>query len=231
MEKMKRLTINDWNESDRPREKLLEKGKKSLTDAELIAILMGSGNTEETAVDLAKRILVDNKNNLIELSNKSVADLIKYKGIGEAKAISIIAALELGFRRRQADVIEKKLIISSKDSFEYMSLHLCDASYEQFWIILLNNVNRIITHKIISEGSITATVIDIKKIFNFIIESNASGIVLCHNHPSGNLKPSKYDIDLTKKIKGACKFFETRLIDHIIFGTNNYFSFLDEHIL
>lgn len=224
-------SIKYWSEEDRPREKLLLKGKAALSDAELIAILMGSGNREETAVDLAKRILNDVDNNLIGLSRLSVSELSKYKGIGEAKAISIVAALELGRRRRGAEALQKKRIQSSSDAFEIFNMYLGDEVYEQFMMILLNRANDVLKTVTISEGGTAGTIVDPKKIFKMALENNAAAIILGHNHPSGNLKPSEVDIKLTKKIKAAGVVLEIDVLDHIIVGMNKYFSFADEAMM
>jgi DNA repair protein RadC len=220
--------INQWSEDDRPREKLMLKGKAALSDAELIAILLGSGSSDETAVDLARRILNDVQNNLIELSALTVGDLSKYKGIGEAKAISIVAAMELGRRRRGAEVIRKKKVVCSNDAFEVFQTYIGDAHYERFMIILLNNANRLIKVVNISEGGLAATVTDIRKIFKIALDHNASAMVLGHNHPSGNLQPSNSDIALTQKIVNAGKVLDIGVLDHIIVGKEKYYSFKDE---
>lgn len=224
----KNIPITEWHHSDKPREKMMMKGKSALTDAELLAILMGSGNVKETAVDLAKRILSDNQNNLLELSKKSIADLRKYSGVGDAKAISIIAAMELGQRRRQADALQRKKVTSSGDVFDYLSLHLSDLSHEEFWVLLLNRANEIITHKLVSEGGATATVVDVKKIARMALESHAVGVILAHNHPSGNIQPSEQDRFLTKKVKGALDLFDIVVLDHVIVCSSKYYSFADE---
>lgn len=227
-----KITIKNWAEDDRPREKLMLKGKASLSDAELIAILIGSGNSEESAVELSKRILNACNDNLIELSKLSISDLIKeFKGIGEAKAVSIIAALELGNRRRIAEVIERKKINSSKDAFELMQSRVSDCLYEEFWIILLNKANKVIKYQSVSEGGITGTVADPKKIFKLALENNATSLIMCHNHPSGNLKPSDADCKLTRKIKEAGLFLEITVVDHIIIGDEKYYSFADEGMM
>ena len=227
-----KITIKNWAEDDRPREKLKLKGRSSLSDAELIAILIGSGNNEESAVDLSKRILKSANDNLIELSKLSLNDLVKnFKGIGEAKAISIIAALELGKRRRSAEVIEKKKINSSKDAFELLHSMVSDQFYEEFWIIMLNKANKVIKYECISEGGTAGTVADPKRIFKLALENNASSLILCHNHPSGNLKPSQADIMLTRKLKTSGELMEILIVDHIIIGDDNYYSFADEGML
>lgn len=223
--------IPEWAESDRPREKLLLKGKQSLSDAELIAILMGSGSRAESAVDLAKRILKSSSDNLIELSKLGVNDLMKFKGVGEAKAISIIAALELGKRRRGAEALEKRKITSSHDVFEYFSGIMGDSNYEAFYILLLNRANKVIRDIMISEGGFSGTVADPKKIFKVALENHASGVILCHNHPSGNIQPSDADIKLTKKLRSAGEMLDLPVVDHIILGEENYYSFADENKL
>lgn len=220
--------IREWAESDRPREKLLLKGRNALSDAELLAILMGSGSKNETAVDLAMRILHESNDNLIELTKLGVNELTKFKGVGEAKAISIIAAMELGKRRRGAEALEKKKITSSRDVFEYFSSIYGDHTYEAFYILLLNRANRIIREVQISEGGFSGTVADPKKIFKIALEYNASTIILSHNHPSGNIQPSEADIKLTHKLKGAGEMLDLPVIDHIILGEEKYYSFADE---
>lgn len=233
MEKYKdKVSIKNWAEDDRPREKLMLKGKNSLSDAELIAILIGSGNTEESAVELSKRILHSANDNLIELSKLGINELVKnFKGIGEAKAISIIAALELGKRRRSSEVLEKKKITSSQDAFEILQNYVSDIQYEEFWIIMLNRGNQIIKTISISEGGIAGTVVDPKKIFKLALENNASSLILCHNHPSGAIKPSEADMKITKKIKNAGELLEINVVDHLIIGDEKYFSFADEGVL
>ena len=227
----KKISIKDWADEDRPREKLLIKGKGALSDAELIAILIASGNREESAVELSKRILQSLGNNLNRLAKLSVNDLIKFKGIGEAKAICIIASLELGRRRRSADVLEKDKIGGSKDAFQILQLKLEDLPHEEFWVILLNRANKVIDIKLVGRGGVSSTVVDSKVIFSFALESLASGIILAHNHPSGNLKPSNSDIRLTKKLVDAGKIMEVPILDHIIVGDNDYFSFADEGLI
>ncbi len=231
MKYSKNISIKDWADDDRPREKLLIKGKGALSDAELIAILIGSGNRDESAVDLSKRILQSLGNNLNKLAKLSVNDLVKFKGIGEAKAISIIASLELGRRRRTADVLEKDNVGGSKDAFQILQLKLEDLPHEEFWIVLLNRANKVIDTKLVSRGGVSSTVVDSKVIFNFALESLASAIILAHNHPSGNLKPSNSDIRLTKKIVAVGKIMEVPVLDHIIVGDNDYFSFADEGLI
>lgn len=224
-------SIKHWAEEDRPREKLVLKGKSSLSDAEILAIIIGSGNRDESAVELAQHILADNNNNLNALSALSLNELMKYKGIGEAKAINIIAALELGRRRRSSEAMDQKSINSSRDAFELLYADLADNSFEEFWIILLKRNNQIISKKRISEGGLAGTVADPKKIFKMALDAQASSIILCHNHPSGNLKPSEQDKQLTRKIVQAGKTLEIAVLDHLIFGNDAYFSFADENML
>lgn len=227
----KKLPISKWAEDDRPREKLMLKGKGQLSKAELIAILIGSGNNEESAVQLAQSILNSVDNNLAELSNLSITDLIKFKGIGEAKAISIIAALEIGKRRLSEDVLIKKKITSSEDAFHLLYAELSDKQYEEFWVLMLDRANQVIRKVNISEGGMAGTVADPKKIFKIALELSASSIILAHNHPSNNLKPSQNDIDLTKKLRSAGKLLDLEVLDHLIFGNDNYYSFADEGII
>lgn len=222
--------ILSWAEEDRPREKLLMKGKVALSDAELIAILIGSGSRELSAVDLSKLILQSVNNNLHELAKLSINDLIKFKGIGEAKAISIAAAMELGRRRKESEVIKKVKIASSADAYEAVRPYLMDLMHEQFWVILLNRANEVIRPQQISIGGVAGTVADPKMIFKAAIEHLASSIILVHNHPSGNLTPSQADKDLTKKVKEAGRMLDIPVLDHLIFSDNAYFSFADEGI-
>jgi len=223
--------IKLWSENDRPREKLILKGKPSLSDAELIAILIGSGNRDESAVELSKRILKSVGDNLIELSRLSVNDLQKFKGIGEAKAISIVAALELGRRRRGAEAIERKKIQTSSDAFEMLQMKIGDLLYEQFAVVLLNRANEIIQTVIVSDGGVAGTVADPKRIFKIALENNATAIILGHNHPSGNMTPSESDMKLTKKIRDAGALLDINVLDHVIVGIEKYFSFADEGLI
>jgi DNA repair protein RadC len=226
-----KIPITSWAEADKPREKLMLKGRTALSDAELIAILIGSGTREISAVDLAKIILSKTQNNLNELGKISIADLMKIKGIGEAKAISIVAALELGRRRKEEEVIKKTKITSSRDVYDYFKPMLSDLMHEEFWVLLLNRSNIIMKAERVSHGGVSGTVADAKIIFNKALEKLASSVILCHNHPSGNLNPSEADIQLTKKLKEAGKFLETPVLDHIIFTDNGYFSFADEGLM
>ncbi|MBE6338667.1 MAG: JAB domain-containing protein [Lentimicrobiaceae bacterium] len=224
-------SIKSWAEEDRPREKMLAKGKEALSNAELIAILIGSGNSKETAVDLSKRILHDSKDNLIELSRLTINDLMKYNGIGEAKAVSIAAALELGRRRRFSVALEKPSIKNSQIAYECFYAHLSDLNHEQFWIMLLNNANKVIKLEKIGVGGMTGTTADPKKIFKSALENNAASVMLCHNHPSGNVIPSNADKQITNNLVKAGQFLEIKILDHIIIGNDNYFSFADEGLL
>jgi DNA repair protein RadC len=227
----KKLSIKNWALEDRPREKLLAKGISSLSDSELIAILIGSGNKDESAVELSMKILNKVNNNLNELGKLSVKELETNKGIGEAKAISIIAALELGKRRKLADIINKKKIEGSKDVFELFQPILGDLPYEEFWILLLNRSNKIIDKYKISQGGVSGTIIDMRLILKNAIEKLASSIILCHNHPSENMKPSEPDIKITKKLKEAAKIMDISVIDHVIITDSSYYSFADEGII
>ncbi len=223
--------ITHWAENDRPREKMIAKGRLALSDAELIAILLSSGNREETAVDLAKRILANCSNNLIELSHLSLKELMKYKGVGNAKAVAIAAALELGRRRREAEVLERKKITCSKDAFEYIYPNIGEINYEEFWIILLKRNKQIIGKRLIGVGGLTSTVADPKKIFHYVLVENATEFILCHNHPSGNITPSNADKQLTKNIYDASQILNIALLDHIIIASNTYYSFQDEGLI
>ena len=225
-----KLKITDWAEKDRPREKLIAGGRQSLTDAELIAVLIGSGNTEETAVELAKRILKSVDNNLNALGKLSITDLMKFKGIGEAKAISIIAALELGRRRKLADIVEQK-VTSPRIVFELMNPVLSDLSHEEFWVIFLNRANKIIDKQRIGQGGIHETTADVRLIMKAAIEKLASGIILCHNHPSGTLKASSADKKLTKQIIKAGEILNIAVLDHLIIANEKYFSFKDKGLI
>ena len=226
-----RLNIKAWAEEDRPREKLTLKGRNALSDAELIAILIGSGNREESAVELSKKILAHINNDLNKLGKLSINDLTKFKGIGEAKAISIIAALELGRRRKDTAKEKRVAITSSEIAYQEIEGVISDLPHEEFWVIYLNRKNEILKKENISKGGITGTIADTKIIFKHAIEQLASGIILCHNHPSGSVNPSQADIDLTKKLKEIGTLMSTPVLDHIIVGEKNYFSFADNSLL
>ena len=223
--------IKSWAEDDRPREKLLLKGKKALSDAELLAIVIGSGSRNETAVDLAKRMLKNSDNNWNALAKLTIKELSNFKGIGQAKAIGIVAALEIGQRRASQLGIEKPTISSSKDVFMLMKAELSDIPHEEFWVLYLNRSNKVISKTMISSGGIHETVVDTRLLLKNAIEQLAVGMVLVHNHPSGNVKPSEADKKLTKKIYEASKLLDIKLLDHIIFSENGYFSFADQGLL
>jgi len=226
-----RIPIKQWSEDDRPREKLLLKGRSALSNAELLALLLGSGNRSESAVDLAKRILDQSGQNLAELSKYQIADLLKFKGIGMAKGLTIVAALELGNRKRSQDALSREKVAGSRDVFEIFHGELADAQYESFWVLLLNRANRVIRKINISEGGISGTVADPKKIFKMALEHNASSLILCHNHPSGNTQPSEADIRLTRKLKDAGFMLDMPVLDHLIVGGDTFFSFADEGMI
>lgn len=228
---MEKLTIKSWALDDRPREKLLAKGKTALSDAELIAILIGSGNREESAVGLSKRILQSVEGNINALSKLSVEKLTEFKGIGEAKAITIITALELAKRKQLETALEKPKITSSTDAFHVMQPIIGDLEHEEFWVLFLNNSNKVLAKTQISKGGLTATVVDIRLLFKRAIELASVGLIVCHNHPSGKLKPSNADTQLTQKIKTAGVTLDIKLLDHLIVTEKAYFSFADEGIL
>lgn len=231
MEENTSFSIKSWAEGDRPREKLMQKGKTALSDAELIAILIGSGNRQESAVDLSKRILSDSQNKLNQLSRLSVNQLMKYKGIGEAKAVSIVAALELGRRRRGEEALQLKKITSSRSVFDVLQPIIGDLAHEEFWILYLNNSNKILQKMQLSKGGITGTIVDIRITYKHALEIGAVAVVLAHNHPSGALKPSQPDKTLTKKLKIAGESLDIKVLDHLIITQKSYFSFADEGIL
>ena len=222
--------INQWAEDDRPREKFLLKGKSTLSDSELLAILIGSGSRNESAVQLCQRILASSENNLNTLGKMSVSQLMQFKGIGEAKAISIAAALELGRRRRAEDAVELKKITSSKAVFDIMQPIIGELPHEEFWVLYLNNSNKVIYKAQLSKGGITGTVVDIRIIFEMAFEQNATGLILSHNHPSGKLIASEADLKITKRVKEAGQTLEIQVLDHLIITENGYLSFQDEGI-
>ncbi len=231
MEENNSFSIKNWSEDDRPREKLLLKGRIALSDAELVAILIGSGSRNESAVSLSQRILASVGNNLSELGRLSVSELMEFKGIGEAKAISIAAAMELGRRRRAGEALERKKITSSNSVFEYMQPIIGELPHEEFWILYLNNSNKVIKSAQLSKGGITGTVVDVRLAFKEALLLGAVGIILAHNHPSGTLKPSQADIQLTKKLKIAGDSLDIKVLDHLIITEKAYFSFADENML
>ncbi len=225
------FSIKNWSEDDRPREKMLQKGRSTLSDAELIAILIGSGSRDESAVALSQRILASIENNLNELGKLSIRNLTGFKGIGNAKAISIIAALELGRRRREEDALEKKKITSSNSVFELMQPLIGELPHEEFWIVYLNNSNKVLQKTQLSKGGITGTLVDIRIVLKNALQLGAVGIILVHNHPSGTLQPSLADKQLTQKIKTAGESLDIKVLDHIIITEKAYFSFADDNLL
>ena len=222
--------ITQWSKDDRPREKLLEKGVAALSNAELIAILIGSGNTTETAVGLSQRILSDVDNDLHRLAQLSLTELMQYKGIGEAKAISIIAALEIGRRRNLSKALERKTVSSSQEAYELLAPNLSDKNKEEFWVILMKK-NTVTGVEQLHQGGLDSAVVDIRLLIKRLLEKNATGFIIAHNHPSGNLTASRSDKDLTKKIKEAAQLMNLQMLDHLIIAGMKYFSFADEGIL
>lgn len=231
MNEYKKLNIKEWAVEDRPREKLLANGARSLSDAELIAILIGSGNLNETAVELSRRLLSSVNNNLNDLGKKGIDYLKTFNGIGEAKAISIVAALELGKRRREAEVFVKRKITCSRDAADFFIPLLGDLNHEEFWVLLLDRGNKIIDHYKISQGGISGTIIDVRLILKNALEKMGVSIILCHNHPSGTMEASDADLKITRKIKQAADLMDITVLDHIIIGQNRYISFADEGML
>lgn len=228
MANKEKLSIKHWAEDDRPREKLLIKGVSTLSDAEILAILIGSGNREESAVELSRRILCDFNGNLNELARLSVSDLCVYKGIGDAKAVTIVAALELGRRRKLSLSLERKKILSSKDVFEIYHPLLADLPHEEFWVLLMNNANRIIGNVKLTQGGSRQTIVDIPMLLRLVLEKSAYTIAVAHNHPSGQCSPSAEDKLITKKIMLGCKAVGVHFLDHLIVAEDSYYSFADE---
>ena len=223
-----RLTITQWAEEDRPREKMMMHGASALSNAELLAILIGSGSAEESAVELTRKILNDYHNNLNELGKASIEELCRYKGIGSAKAISILAASELGKRRKEEAVKERVTILSSKDVYDCFYPLMCDLPTEEFWVLMLNQASKIIDKVKISVGGLSATAVDVRCILREALIKRASAIVLCHNHPSGNIRPSKEDDLLTRHVAQASECMDIRLVDHIILTDGAFYSYSDE---
>lgn len=226
-----KTSIKQWAEDDKPREKLILKGRSSLSDAELLAILIGSGNRNETAVSLSQRILLHCQNNLGLLSKQSLQQLMSFNGIGEAKAVTIVAALELGRRRRMEDAILLPIIRSSQDVFDLMQPHIGDLSHEEFWVIFLNNSNKVVHKRRLSMGGITGTIVDIRILFKIALEYESVGIILCHNHPSGKLGASDADKTLTKNVQSAAEILDIVLIDHVIITDHGFSSFAEENLI
>ncbi len=227
----KKPSIKEWAVEDRPREKLLTKGTRSLSEAELLAILIGSGNSKESAVELSRRILLAVNNDLSVLSKKDASYLLKFRGIGEAKAVNIMAALELGRRRKEHGTSVKTVIANSNDAANYFRPLLEDLPHEEFWVLLLNRSNTVIDKFMISQGGVTGTVIDVKLILKVALERLACSLILCHNHPSGNMMASEADKKVTKKIKDAAELMEISVLDHVIIAHDQYLSFADEALL
>lgn len=231
MDSYRKLNLKSWAVEDRPREKLMRKGSRALSDAELLAILLGSGNTRETAVELGRRILEATGNSLSELGKKPVGYFTRFNGIGEAKAISIVAAMELGRRRRDTNEPEAAQITSSRDAAGLLTPLMADLNHEEFWVMLLNRNNRVIHTFMTSSGGITATVIDVRTILKAAIDHGATSMVLSHNHPSGNLSPSEADVQITTKVREASKMMDITVLDHIIITQKGYYSFADNGLL
>jgi DNA repair protein RadC len=225
------FSIKDWSDDDKPREKLVQKGRAALSNAELIAILIGSGTKNETAVALSKRILSSANNNLNELGRVSIKKLMKFKGIGEAKAVSIAAAMEIGRRRQNEKAVLKAQISGSKAVFNLLQPLIADLPHEEFWIVYLNNSNKVIHKAQLSKGGITGTLVDIRLVMKQALEFGAVSLVLAHNHPSGTLKPSEADKKITKKLQKASEALDIRVLDHVIITQNNYYSFADNNLI
>lgn len=225
------MSIKFLAEDDRPREKFLQKGKNSLSDSELLAIIMGNGNKDETAVELGQKILASVDNDWHLLSLLSIRDLMKFKGVGQVKAISIATALEIGRRRARQEISEIKVISGSNDAYQIFKNQMSDLRTEEFWAIFLNQRNKIIHTAKLTEGGISQSIVDVRVLFKTALDHFSTGIIVAHNHPSGNLKPSREDIDITQKIKEAGKILGIQLLDHLIITQNSYFSFSDDGIL
>ncbi|MFS4493610.1 RadC family protein [Maribacter sp. 2308TA10-17] len=230
-EKQASLSIKNWSDDDKPREKLVQKGKAVLSDAELIAILIGSGSRNESAVELSKRILASVNNNLNELGRLSIKQLMEFKGIGEAKAVTIGAALEMGRRRRGEEAQKITKIQSSKSVFELLQPIMGELEHEEFWIVYLNNSNKVLHRAQLSKGGITGTLVDVRLVMKQALELGAVALILAHNHPSGTLKPSNADKQITQKLKVAGEALDLKVLDHLIITQKEYFSFADEGVL
>lgn len=225
------LRIKAWAVADRPREKLKQRGKQELSNAELIAIILGSGSPKESALALAQRILIACKQDLNELGNAELKELQHFRGVGEVKAIKILAALELGRRRQLTSISERPMVSSSQDAFAAIASLIIDLPHEEFWILLLNRANKIIGRERISSGGVAGTVVDAKVVFRKAVQQLACSIILAHNHPSGNLKPSQADKNLTEKLVNAGKAIDILVLDHLIISSEGYFSFADESLM
>lgn len=230
-EKPNSLSIRDWSEEDRPREKFISKGKLVLSDAELLAILIGSGNKDESAVGLSQRILASVNHNLTSLGRLNIDQLIAFKGIGQAKAVTIAAALELARRRRSEKDIDYSKITSSISVFDIMQPIIGELPHEEFWILYLNNSNKVLLKELLSKGGITGTLVDVRLVLKRAIQVGATSLILAHNHPSGTLKPSTADKQITQKLKQACQSLDIKVLDHLIITEKAYFSFADEALL
>lgn len=224
-------SMKTWSADDRPREKLIQKGRAQLSTAELLAVILGSGSRSESALQLSQRILKSVDQDLHQLARLDVDQLMKFRGIGEAKAVSIVSAMELGRRKLKFEGKRSPVISSSQLAFEIASPHLLDLNHEEFWIILLNRANKLIELKNVSKGGVSGTIADAKLIFQAALSKLASSMIVCHNHPSGNLKPSKADIKLTRKLIEGGKNLDIAVLDHLILGNNSYFSFADEGMI
>ena len=223
-----RLSINQWAEEDRPREKMMLQGASALTNAELLAILIGSGNAEDSAVELMRKVLSDYRNNLNELGKASIDELCRYKGIGPAKAITILAASELGKRRKEEAVEERRIIAMSKDVYEYLHPLMCDLPTEECWVLLLNQASKLIDKVRISTGGLNATAVDVRCILREALLKRATAFALCHNHPSGNIRPSREDDLLTQEVNRAAECMNIRFVDHVILTDGAFYSYADE---
>ncbi|MBT2162418.1 RadC family protein [Zobellia barbeyronii] len=230
-EKSNSFSIKNWSDDDKPREKLVHKGRSVLSDAELIAILIGSGSRDESAVELGKRILASANNNLNELGKLSIKQLMTFKGIGEAKAVTIAAALEMGRRRRGEEAQKISKISSSKDAFDLLQPRIGELQHEEFWILYLSNANKVLYSAQLSKGGLTGTLVDVRIVMRQALEQGAVGLILSHNHPSGTLRPSEEDRKVTQKLKRAAAALDIKVLDHLIITQNDYYSFADEGIL
>lgn len=223
-----KLNINQWAEEDRPREKMMAHGARVLTDAELLAILIGSGSQDETAVELMRRVLSACNNNLNELAKLSLEQLCRFKGIGPAKAVTVMAACELGHRRKLAEVEERLVVRTARDLYNHFHPKLADQPVEEFWVMLLNNACRVIDSRCVATGGITEVTVDVRLVLREAILGRATAIVLCHNHPSGNVRPSRQDDQLTDRLRQACDLMNIRLMDHIVLTDGRFYSYADE---
>jgi len=227
----KHINIKSLAEDDRPREKLVTLGRHTLSDAELIAIILASGNRTETAVQLAQRMLSENSNNLNQLAKLSLNELTRFKGIGKVKAVNIAAAFELGRRRKESESLDRPKITSSSSAYQILHKRLSDLPHEEFWILILDRANQVVKEEHLSKGGISGTVVDVRLICRSAIENNASGLIIAHNHPSGQISPSEQDKAITRKLKDALRLLDISLMDHLIIGDQKYCSFSDEGLL